>query len=193
MRHRNATGQPNRSRQSLIRSDRHHNNTAASRPTGTHQPADSPTCDLPLMTSGKRDPERHRTTPVLINHLTSTRSVRYTLTSRQTHKYAYPSAVASPAIIPLVHPPQMLSRTVSALGQKLTERAVLRTIRKHPGLRLFEINDLTLQSHHSWGTKSVVQNLERQGKITVVRNRLTYDRKTNTFERKAIKPLYFAC
>ena len=73
----------------------------------------------------------------------------------------------------------MLSRTFSALGQKLTERAVLRTIRKRPGLRLFEINDLTLQSHHSWGTKSVVTNLELQGKITVVRNRLTYDRKTD--------------
>tara|TARA_R100000030_G_scaffold100767_1_gene94639 strand:- start:147 stop:410 length:264 start_codon:yes stop_codon:yes gene_type:complete len=87
----------------------------------------------------------------------------------------------------------MLSRTVSALGQKLTERAVLRTIRKRPGLRLFEINDLTLRSHHSWGTKSVVTNLERQGKIRVVRDRLTYDRKTDTFEHKAIKPLYFAC
>ena len=87
----------------------------------------------------------------------------------------------------------MLSRTVSALGQKLTERAVLRTIRKNPGLRLYEINDLTLQSHHSWGTKSVVQNLERQGKITVKRHRLTYDRKTDTMVRKSIKPLYFAC
>ena len=87
----------------------------------------------------------------------------------------------------------MLSRTFSALGQKLTERAVLRTIRKQPGLRLFEINDRTLKSHHSWGTKSVVQNLERQGKITVLRHRVTYDRKTGKIERKSIKPLYFAC
>ena len=87
----------------------------------------------------------------------------------------------------------MLSRTFSELGQKLTERAVLRTIRKRPGLRLFEINDLTLQSHHSWGTKSVVTNLERQGKITVLRHRLTYDHKTDTMTRKPIKPLYFAC
>lgn len=86
----------------------------------------------------------------------------------------------------------MLSRTVSALGQKLTERAVLRTIRKRPGLRLFEINDLTLRSHHSWGTKSVVQNLERQGKITVKRHRWTVNRKTGSIERKNIKPLYFA-
>ena len=87
----------------------------------------------------------------------------------------------------------MLSRTVSALGQKLTERAVLRTIRKRPGLRLFEINDLTLRSHHSWGTKSVVQNLERQGKITVKRHRWTCDHKTGKIERKSIKPLYFPC
>ncbi len=87
----------------------------------------------------------------------------------------------------------MLSRTFSALGQKLTERAVLRTIRKQPGLRLYEINDLTLQSHHSWGTKSVVTNLERQGKITVLRHRLTFDHTTGKMERKPIKPLYFAC
>ena len=87
----------------------------------------------------------------------------------------------------------MLSRTFSALGQKLTERAVLRTIRKQPGLRLFEINDRTLKSHHSWGTKSVVTNLERQGKITVLRHRLTYDPQADTMVRKPIKPLYFAC
>ena len=87
----------------------------------------------------------------------------------------------------------MLSRTFSALGQKLTERAVLRTIRKQPGLRLFEINDRTLKSHHSWGTKSVVTNLERQGKITVLRHRLTYDPQADTMVRKSIKPLYFAC
>lgn len=87
----------------------------------------------------------------------------------------------------------MLSRTFSALGQKLTERAVLRTIRKRPGLRLFEINDLTLRSHHSWGTKSVVTNLERQGKITVVRFRLIWNTQTARMERKPVKPLYFAC
>ena len=87
----------------------------------------------------------------------------------------------------------MLSRTFSALGQKLTERAVLRTIRKQPGLRLFEINDRTLKSHHSWGTKSVVTNLERQGKITVLRHRLTWNPETEIMERKPIKPLYFAC
>lgn len=87
----------------------------------------------------------------------------------------------------------MLSRTFSALGQKLTERAVLRTIRKQPGLRLFEINDRTLKSHHSWGTKSVVTNLERQGKITVLRHRLTWNPEAEIMERKPIKPLYFAC
>lgn len=87
----------------------------------------------------------------------------------------------------------MLSRTFSALGQKLTERAVLRTIRKQPGLRLFEINDLTLRSHHSWGTKSVVQNLERQGRITVKRHRYVWDPASDMMVRKSIKPLYFAC
>ena len=90
-----------------------------------------------------------------------------------------------------VHPlhPQMLSRTFSALGQKLTERAVLRTIRKQPGLRLFEINDRTLKSHHSWGTKSVLTDLERAGKIDVVRFRVV--RIKGELTRKKIKPLYF--
>ena len=87
----------------------------------------------------------------------------------------------------------MLSRAFSRLSLSLAERAVLRTIRKQPGLRLFEINARTLKSHHSWGTKSVLADLERQHKITVVRSRLTYDRKTDTMVRKPIKPLYFAC
>lgn len=86
----------------------------------------------------------------------------------------------------------MLSRAFSRLSLSLAERAVLRTVRKNPGLRLFEINELTLKSHHSWGTKSVLSDLERQGKIRVKRHRLTWDKEADMLQRKPIKPIYFA-
>lgn len=82
-------------------------------------------------------------------------------------------------------------RLASKLSLKLSEHAVLRFITKHPGRQLFEINRATLKSHHSWGTKSVLADLERRGKITVLRERYVLD---GTFlVRKKIKPLYFAC
>ena len=117
-----------------------------------------------------REPERHRANSVLINHLTSTRSVRYTQT---------------------VHPPQpMLSRVLSRLSLNLAERAVLRYIRQNPGHQLFMINDATLKSHHSWGTKSVLSDLERHGKIYVRRFRPI--RVKGDITIKKIKPLYYA-
>ena len=90
-----------------------------------------------------------------------------------------------------VHPPQpMLSRVLSRLSLSLAERAVLRYIRQNPGHQLFMINDATLRSHHSWGTKSVLSDLERHGKIYVRRFRPV--RVKGDITVKKIKPLYYA-
>ncbi len=63
-------------------------------------------------------------------------------------------------------------RLASKLSRKLSEHAVLRYIAANPGKQLYQINAATLNSHHSWGTKSVLSELERHGKIDVVRFRV---------------------
>lgn len=60
-------------------------------------------------------------------------------------------------------------RVLSRVSLKLADQAMLRYIRKHPGSRLFEINRATLNSHHSWGTKSVLAKLEAEGWLYVQR------------------------
>ena len=80
-------------------------------------------------------------------------------------------------------------RFASKLSRKLSEHAVLRYIAANPGRQLYEINNATLKSHHSWGTKSVLSELERHGKIDVVRFRIV--RIKGELTRKKIKPLYF--
>ena len=60
-------------------------------------------------------------------------------------------------------------RVLSQVSLKLADQAMLRYIRKNPGSRLFEINDATLKSHHSWGTKSVLARLESEGWLYVKR------------------------
>ena len=65
----------------------------------------------------------------------------------------------------------MFTRVLSRLSLSLAERAILRYISKNPGKQLFQINAATLNSHHSWGTKSVLSDLERHGKIYVRRFR----------------------
>ena len=84
----------------------------------------------------------------------------------------------------------MFTRVLSRLSLSLAERAVLRYIRKNPGHQLFMINDATLKSHHSWGTKSVLSDLERHGKIYVRRFRPV--RVKGDITVKKIKPLYYA-
>ncbi len=80
-------------------------------------------------------------------------------------------------------------RLASKLSRKLSEHAVLRYIAANPGKQLYQINAATLNSHHSWGTKSVLSELERHGKIDVVRFRVV--RIKGEVTRKKIKPLYF--
>jgi hypothetical protein len=78
-----------------------------------------------------------------------------------------------------------MSRTaklLSTVSVVLADRAVLRSIRRNPGQRLFEINHGTLNSHHSWATKAVVARLEAQGRVYVQRRYLD----------KPIAPRYFA-
>ena len=67
------------------------------------------------------------------------------------------------------------------LAAKLEDRAVLSYIKNNPGRRLFEINNATLKSHHSWATKSVVSRLERRQAIYVVRK----------VDGQAVKPIYY--
>ena len=83
----------------------------------------------------------------------------------------------------------MITRLASKLSRKLSEHAVLRFIAANPGKQLYQINAATLNSHHSWGTKSVLSDLERHGMIDVVRFRVV--RVNGEVTRKKIKPLYF--
>ena len=87
------------------------------------------------------------------------------------------------------HHHNMLPRVLSRLSLNLAERAVLHYVRKNPGKQLFQINAATLKSHHSWGTKSVLSDLERHGRIDVVRFRACRVKGEITVKR--IKPLYF--
>jgi len=76
-------------------------------------------------------------------------------------------------------------RLASKIANKLQERAVMSYIKQHPFCRLYEINDATLKSHHSWATKSVLVRLEHKGKIHVCRESFKPDGTT-----RKIKPLY---
>jgi hypothetical protein len=60
-------------------------------------------------------------------------------------------------------------RLLSRASIKLSDQALLRFMRRNPGSRLFEINAATLQSHHSWGTKSALARLESEGWLYVKR------------------------
>jgi hypothetical protein len=61
-------------------------------------------------------------------------------------------------------------RLLSRASIKLSDQAMLRFMRRNPGSRLFEINAATLQSHHSWGTKSALARLESEGWLYVQRS-----------------------
>ncbi len=60
---------------------------------------------------------------------------------------------------------------IANLSLNALDKVVLDYIKEHPGSRLFEIDSKTLKSHHNWGSKYVVQRLEDDGKIMVVRTR----------------------
>ena len=49
------------------------------------------------------------------------------------------------------------------------DRLVLDYIKANPGSRLYKIDNDTLQSHHNWGAKHIVERLEQQGRVAVIR------------------------
>ena len=58
---------------------------------------------------------------------------------------------------------------IASLSLNALDSVVLKYIKQNPGKRLFQIDKDTLQSHHQWGTKFVVERLEAKGKIAVIR------------------------
>jgi predicted transcriptional regulator len=65
---------------------------------------------------------------------------------------------------------------------KTLDLLVLKYIKSNPGCRLYEINSETLRSHHSWGTKHIVERLEEQKRIAVIRYQ----------QGKKVAPKYYA-
>lgn len=62
------------------------------------------------------------------------------------------------------------------------DKVVLNYIKNNPGSRLFEIDQDTINSHHSWGTKYIVTRLEHKKKIAVIREK----------QGRKIAPRYYA-
>jgi hypothetical protein len=73
-------------------------------------------------------------------------------------------------------------KLLANLSLNALDKVVLDYIKANPGKRLYEIDKDTIKSHHQWGSKYVVQRLEQQGKITVIRHKWG----------KKIAPRYFA-
>jgi hypothetical protein len=73
-------------------------------------------------------------------------------------------------------------KLLASLSLTALDKVVLDYIKANPGSRLYEIDKDTLRSHHSWGTKHVVQRLENANKVTVIRTR----------HGKKIAPKYYA-
>jgi hypothetical protein len=71
---------------------------------------------------------------------------------------------------------------IANLSLNALDKVVYDYIKDHPGKRLFQIDAETIKSHHQWGAKYIVQRLEDQGRITVIRTRWG----------KKIAPRYFA-
>ena len=75
-----------------------------------------------------------------------------------------------------------MRQLLASLSLKALDNVVLSYIKANPGSRLYEIDKDTLRSHHSWGTKHVVERLESTNKIAVIR----------TQQGRKIAPRYYA-
>jgi hypothetical protein len=73
-------------------------------------------------------------------------------------------------------------KLLANLSLSALDKVVLDYIKENPGKRLYQIDAMTINSHHQWGSKYVVQRLEDQGRIAVIR----------TQHGKKIAPRYFA-
>jgi arginine repressor len=76
-----------------------------------------------------------------------------------------------------------MTKLFANLTLKTLDLLVLKYIKSNPGRRLYEINSETLRSHHSWGTKHIVERLEQQHRVAVIR----------TQHGKKVAPRYYAC
>ena len=63
-----------------------------------------------------------------------------------------------------------LQRRIAKLALQQLDGIVYQHIKKHPGQRCFEIDKATLNSHHQWGTKHILQRLEQQQRIYCVKH-----------------------
>jgi hypothetical protein len=75
-----------------------------------------------------------------------------------------------------------MTKLFANLTLKTLDILVLKYIKNNPGSRLFEIDAKTLRSHHSWGTKHIVERLEEQKRIAVIRYQ----------QGKKVAPKYYA-
>lgn len=73
-------------------------------------------------------------------------------------------------------------KVISNLALLSLDKVVLDYIKQNPGKRLFQIDKDTVQSHHNWGAKYIVQRLEDQGRVVVFREQ----------HGKKIAPRYYA-
>ena len=58
------------------------------------------------------------------------------------------------------------------LSLENVDREVYKYIEKNPGLRLYQIDSGTLNSHHNWGAKFIVERLSAQRKVIITERRV---------------------
>ena len=62
-----------------------------------------------------------------------------------------------------------LQKRLAKLALNQLDGVVLQHVKNNPGQRCFQIDKATLNSHHQWGTKHILQRLEQQHKIYSVK------------------------
>ena len=88
-----------------------------------------------------------------------------------------------------------LQRKLAKIALQQLDGIVLQHVKKNPGQRCFEIDRATLNSHHQWGTKHILQRLEQQHKIYCVKREVAgvmHDPdQGDTIVWKKVPPTYF--
>ena len=88
-----------------------------------------------------------------------------------------------------------LQRKLAKLALNQLDGIVLSHVKKNPGQRCFEIDRATLNSHHQWGTKYILQRLEQQQLIYCVKKEfhgiMREPGKPDELVWKKVPPTYF--
>lgn len=63
-----------------------------------------------------------------------------------------------------------LQRKLAKLALRQLDGIVYQHVKNNPGQRCFEIDKATLNSHHQWGTKHILQRLEQQQRVYCVKH-----------------------